>query len=104
MARIASLCPATPAEADIAALYAAASEQWKHCLHLASQPDITPEWAGKCIAQANAMMRQTERAMRRLLRMQAGRQSAMPTPKAPTRPPGLKTSPPTTWPRRCPPP
>ncbi|HEX5326289.1 MAG TPA: hypothetical protein VFW75_06440 [Acetobacteraceae bacterium] len=42
IARIAALCPVTVAEADIAALYVATSEQWKHCLELAQAPAITP--------------------------------------------------------------
>ena len=72
IARIAALQPANAAEADIAALYVAASEQWKGCLRLAEQSEAY--WAMKCRAQANAMMRQSQSALRLLLRMQATRQ------------------------------
>src|SRR5271169_2188302 len=74
IARIAALCPANAAEADIAALYVAASEQWKQCLHFAQQSDPTTYWAQKCRAQANSMMRQSQSALRLLLRMQAARE------------------------------
>ncbi len=74
IARIAALTPANAAEADLAALYVAASEQWKECLCLAHQPDISASWAMKCRAQANSMMRQAQSALRLLLRMQAARQ------------------------------
>ncbi len=39
IAKIAALHPANAAEADIAALYVGASEQWKECLRLAQQPE-----------------------------------------------------------------
>ncbi len=74
IARIAALCPANAAEADVAALYVAASEQWKYCLRLAQEADTTSYWAQKCRAQANSMMRQAQSALRLLLRMQATRQ------------------------------
>ena len=74
ISRIAALHPANAAEADIAALYVAASEQWKQCLHFARQSDPTSYWAQKCRAQANSMMRQSQSALRLLLRMQAARQ------------------------------
>ncbi len=74
IARIAALHPANAAEADLAALFVAASEQGKDCLRLAQQPDITAPWAMKCRAQANSMMRQAQSALRLLLRLQAARQ------------------------------
>jgi len=74
IARIAALCPANAAEADIAALYVAASEQWKECLRLAQLPEISLLGSLKCRAQANSMMRQSQSALRLLLRMQAARQ------------------------------
>jgi len=74
IARIAALCPANAAEADIAAAYVAASEQWKECLRLAQQPEMSLLGAIKCRAQANSMMRQSQSALRLLLRMQAARQ------------------------------
>ncbi len=73
IARIAALVPANAAEADLAAQFVAASEQWKDCLRLANEPDTAPEWARKCRAQALAMMRQANSALRLLLRLQAAR-------------------------------
>src|SRR5260370_20444763 len=40
--RIAALIPANPAEADLAALFVAASEQWKDCLRLAQLAETLP--------------------------------------------------------------
>ena len=73
IARIAALAPANAAEADLAAQFVAASEQWKDCLRLAQAPDTTPEWVAKCRAQALGMMRQANAALRLLLRMQQAR-------------------------------
>ncbi len=95
IARIAALAPANAAEADVAAQFVAASEQWKDCLRLAQLPETLPrapkrgtpdghparstdfsgcpEWAAKCRAQAIAMMRQSQSALRLLLRMQDAR-------------------------------
>jgi hypothetical protein len=61
------------AEADLAAQFVAASEQWKECLRLAQAPETTPDWAGKCRAQALAMMRQANATLRLLLRLQQAR-------------------------------
>src|SRR5260370_27122421 len=68
--RIAALIPANPAEADLAAQFVAASEQWKDCLRLAQLPATTPEIALKCRAQALSMMREAKSALRLLLRLQ----------------------------------
>ncbi len=73
IARVAALAPANAAEADLAAQFVAASEQWKDCLRLAQRPETTPEWAAKCRAQAMGMMRQANGALRLLLRMQQAR-------------------------------
>ncbi len=73
-AAIAALHPANAAEANIAALHVAASEQCKGCFRLAHQPEMSPEWAMKCRAQANTMMRQAQSWLRLLLRIQARRQ------------------------------
>jgi hypothetical protein len=73
IARIAALAPANAAEADVAAQFVAASEQWKDCLRLAQLPETKPEWAAKCRAQAVSMMRQSQSALRLLLRMQDAR-------------------------------
>jgi hypothetical protein len=72
--RIASLCPANAAEADIATLYVAASEQAKECFRLAQQPDISFLGAMKCRTQASSMMREARGSLNLLLRMQAARQ------------------------------
>ena len=66
IARIAALVPANAA--DLAALFVAASEQWKDCLRLAQLPATTPEVALKCRAQAIGMMRQAQSALRLLLK------------------------------------
>jgi hypothetical protein len=73
IAAIAGLAPANAAEADLAAQFVAASAQWKDCLRLAQVPETTPEWAAKCRAQALAMMRQANAALRLLLRLQQAR-------------------------------
>jgi len=89
IARIAALVPANAAEADVAAQFVAASEQWKDCLRLANVAETsappkvaseapakagaTPEWAMKCRAQATSMMRQANSALRLLLRLQEAR-------------------------------
>jgi hypothetical protein len=80
--RIASLCPANAAEADIATLYVAASEQAKECFRLAQQPDISFLGAMKCRAQASSMMREARGSMNLLLRMQAARQKTEADSKA----------------------
>src|SRR5437763_4306568 len=79
--RIAALVPANAAEADLAAMFVAASEQWKDCLRLAQLPETlpraptrgTPELAAKCRAQAISMMREAKSALRLLLKMQEAR-------------------------------
>src|SRR5579875_4167907 len=74
IAGVAALAPANAVEADLAAQYVAASEQWKDCLRLVQDPDMDPKWAAKCRAQALAMMRQANAALRLLLRLQARRE------------------------------
>src|SRR5271163_3902339 len=73
IACIAALQPANAAEADIAALYVAASEQAKDCLRLVQKPDTSFYWVEKCRAQATSMMRQARGNLSLLLRMQAAR-------------------------------
>ena len=70
IARITALAPGNSVEADVAAQFVAASEQWKDCLRLAQLPETTLPWAVKCRAQAASMMRQANSALRLLLRMQ----------------------------------
>src|ERR1700693_5352027 len=72
--RIAALVPANAAEADLAAEFVAASEQWKDCLRLAQLSETTPERALKCRAQALSMIREAKTALRLLLRLQETRQ------------------------------
>src|SRR5260370_39454151 len=89
--RIAALIPANPAEADLAALFVAASEQWKDCLRLAQLPETlpraptrgTPEMAPKCRAQAISMMRQARRPPRLLSNLRKPGENGRPnTPPA----------------------
>ena len=73
IARVAALAPANAAEADLAAQSVAASEHSKACLHLAQLPDTTADQAAKCRAQAIALMRLAQGALRLLLRLQQAR-------------------------------
>ena len=73
IARIAALAPASAAEAELAAQFVAASEQWKDCLRLAQLPETSPESAEKCRARALGMMRQANSVLRLLLRLQESR-------------------------------
>ena len=70
IAAIAALAPTNAAEAELAAQFVAASEQWKDCLRLTRERAREPNVAGKCRAQALSMMRQANSALRLLLRMQ----------------------------------
>jgi hypothetical protein len=74
IAEVAALCPANLVEAKVAVLHVAASEHALRALREAVQPDISLLGAMKCRAQANSMMRQSQGALRLLLRMQAARQ------------------------------
>ena len=73
IASIGALAPANAAEADVAAQFVAASEQWKDCLRLVRERAAEPAIAARCRAQALGMMRQANSALRLLLRMQEGR-------------------------------
>ena len=70
IAGVAALCPANAAEANLAAQFVAATEQWKDCLRLAQLPETAPELAAKCRAQALSMMREVKSVLRLLLRLQ----------------------------------
>ena len=74
IARIAALVPANAAEADLAAQFVAASEQWKDCLRLAQLPETTQEGGAKCRAEALRMMRHMNSALRLLLSLQQARE------------------------------
>lgn len=73
IARIAALAPGNAAEADLAAQFVVASEEWMDYLRLAQLPATPPEIARKRRAQAISMMREGERAIRLLLRLQEAR-------------------------------
>ena len=74
IAQVAALCPANAAEATLAAQYVAANAQAMECLRLTNHPDTDLVMALKCSAQAASMMRQSQAALRTLLRTQAARE------------------------------
>jgi len=92
--RIAALVPANAAEADLAAMFVAASEQWKNRLRLAELPETTPELAAKCRAQGLGTMRQAERALRLLVKLQDARAKRGRTATPARAPPGPNIAPP----------
>ncbi|MGE0221923.1 MAG: hypothetical protein AB7S57_01580 [Acetobacteraceae bacterium] len=75
IAQVAAFCPANAAEAAQAAQYVAANAQAMDCLQLARDPALDPVMALKCRAQAAAMMRQAQGALRLLLRTQTLRRT-----------------------------
>ena len=74
IAQVAALCPANAAEAALAAQYVAANAQAMECLRLTNHPGTDLAMALKCSAQAASMMRQSQAALRTLLRTQAARE------------------------------
>jgi len=74
IARVAALCPANAAEAEVAALHVAHAEHVKACMRDLKKPENPLLDAQKCRAQAISMTRQADSLMRTLLRMQAARQ------------------------------
>lgn len=74
MARVAALCPANVAEAEVASLHVANAEHAKACLFDAQGPELSLREVLKCRAQAASMSRQSDSSLRMLLRMQAARQ------------------------------
>src|SRR4051794_31825154 len=74
IAAVAALLPVNAAEANLAAQHVAANAQGMACLRLANDPGAEPAFALKCVAQAAGMMRQSQGALRLLLRIQAARQ------------------------------
>ena len=74
VAWVAALHPANIAEAELAVLHVTAAEQSKRCIQIAEGPETSLEWAVKCRAQSNSMMRQSQGALRLLLRVQSARQ------------------------------
>jgi len=74
IAHVASLLPANPDEANLAAQYVAASAQALDCQRLARQYPADPELILKCHAQSASMMRQARSWRLALLRAQAARE------------------------------
>ena len=79
---VASLLPANPDEANLAAQYVAASAQALDCLRLAREHPSDVARFLKCTAQSASMMRQAHRWRTALLRAQAERQKRGPDPAA----------------------
>jgi hypothetical protein len=78
MAHVASLRPADPEEANLAAQYVAASVQALDSLRLARLHPTDPAHVLKCTAQSASMMRQARGWRTALLRAQAARQKGDP--------------------------
>ena len=70
---VASLCPVNLAEARLAARHVSADEEASECLRLANQLRHNLPMQLKCRAQSVSMARQSESALRTLLRLQAMR-------------------------------
>lgn len=70
VAQVASLCPANPSQALLAAQHVAAHARAMECLRQTTEPGIDPAVAARCTAQAASMMRQSQGALRLLLRAQ----------------------------------
>ena len=71
IATVASLCPVGLAEARLAARYVAADEHANECLREVNQLHDNLSMQLKCRAQSVSMARQSESALRTLLRLQA---------------------------------
>ncbi len=71
IAAVASLCPVGLAEARLAARYVAADEHASECLREVGHLHDNPAMQLKCRAQSISMARQSESALRTLLRLQA---------------------------------
>jgi hypothetical protein len=74
IAQVASLLPANAAEAELAAQYVAACAQAMECLREARDPAAPLGFVVQCRTHAASMMRQSQGALRLLLRLQAVRQ------------------------------
>lgn len=70
VAQVASLCPTNPSQALLAAQHVAAHARAMECLRQTSEAGIDPVVAARCTAQAASMMRQSQGALRLLLRAQ----------------------------------
>jgi hypothetical protein len=74
IAQVTCMIPANSTEATLAAQYVSANAQAMECQHLARDPKLTLEWVLKCHAQSASFMRQSQGALRLLLRVQAVRE------------------------------
>jgi hypothetical protein len=82
IAHVASLLPATPDEANLAAQYVAASAQALDCQRLARMHEADSSFMLKCFAQSAGMMRQAKSWRLALLRAQAVREKREADPAA----------------------
>jgi hypothetical protein len=76
IAAVAHLLPENVAEANIAVLIVIAQARARAAFRAAAEPGLDPDRLRQCCAQAAAMMRQADSAVRTLMRMQAERQKA----------------------------
>jgi hypothetical protein len=75
IAQVASLLPANPDEADLAAKYVAAGAHAMECVRLARKYFGSPGLVVKCTAQASSMFRQAKALRVLLMRVQAERRN-----------------------------
>ena len=81
IAAVASLCPVNQAEAELAARHVAAGEHASECMRDSTQPGLELSWKLRCLAQSASMGRQSDSALRSLLRLQAMRTKRDANPK-----------------------
>ncbi len=74
IAQVTCMIPVNAMEATLAAQYVSANAQATECQRLARDPKLTIEWVLKCHAQSASCMRQSQGALRLLLRVQAVRE------------------------------
>ena len=82
IAQIAALLPANAAEATLAGQFVAGDMNASDSMRCAHDPTISPERATQCRAQSISMTRQSQSALRLLLRLQATRQKTEANPAA----------------------
>jgi hypothetical protein len=82
IARILELSPANAAEASLATLYILVFEHGKECLRLAEQPGMSPRLAMQNRRLADSMMRQAQKMLGTLRKMQAFRRKRDADPEA----------------------
>ena len=74
ISRIASLCPVNAVEAGMGVQHVTADARASECMRLADEPGCDIGQKLRCVAQAGAMMRQSQSALRALERLQAIRE------------------------------